>query len=203
MKHSVEELKSIAYQYFPRGLEGSDPAYEHTEEYRRRRSARARASAEYEVWSTMLDRIEARFPSELHPDVLVENLCYFLESPTAGPSDRCFSGALWLPTRGLDEKQHKLGFLVSFVVPYYVVYTNTLVSLQQPDTERDTERVIGFQPSPDEAPFAGGLAQEIEAAFPGHLPMLPEVGKVILPDIGDLRELGKVTLFDCLFTEHW
>lgn len=203
MKHSVEELKAIAYQYFPRDLEGSDPAYERTEEYRRRQAARARASADYEVWSTMLDRVEARFPSELHPNVVVENLCYFLESPTAGPTDRCFSGALWLPTRGPDEKQHKLGFLVSFVVPYHVVYSNTLVSLQRPNAERDSERVIVFQTSPDEAPFARALAEEIEAAFPGYQPMRPEVGKVILPDIGDLRELGKVTLFDCLFTDHW
>ncbi|MEO7591531.1 MAG: hypothetical protein ABI134_09990 [Byssovorax sp.] len=203
MKHSIEELKAIAYQYFPRDLEGSDTAYEHTEEYRRRQAARARASGDYEVWSRMLDRIEARFPSELHANVLVENLCYFLESPTAGPSDRCFSGALWLATRASEEKQHKLGFLVSFVVPYYVVYSNTLVSLQQPAAERDSERVIGFQLSPDEAPFARGLAEEIEAAFPGYQPMLPEVGKVILPDIDDLHELGQVTIFDCLFTDHW
>ena len=203
MKHSIEELKSIAYQYFPRGVCGSDPAYEHTEEYRHRQAARARASADYEVWNAMLDRIEARFPAELHPNVMVENLSYFLESPTAGPADRCFSGALWLPTRGPDEKQHKLGFLVSFVVPYHVVYSSCVVALQQPTTERDSERVIGFELSPDEAPFARGLAEEIEAAFPGHLPMLPEVGKVILPDIDDLHELGGVTLFDCLFTEHW
>ncbi len=203
MKHSTAELTAIAYQFFPRGLWGSDPAYEHTEEYRRRQTARARASADYEVWSTMLDRIEARFPPELHPGVMVENLCYFLESPTAGPTDRCFSGALWLPTRGSNEEQHKLGFLVSFVVPYHVVYGSSLVSAQQATAERESERVIGFELSPDEAPFAQGIAEEIEAAFPGHLSMLPDVGKVILPDINDLHEFGKVTLFDCLFTEHW
>lgn len=68
---------------------------------------------------------------------------------------------------------------------------------------RASTRPIGFELSPDEAPYARGLAEEIEAAFPGHLAMLPEVGKVIFPDIDALHELGKVTLFDCLFTERW
>jgi hypothetical protein len=203
MKHSVEELTSIAYRYFPRGLSGSDPAYEQSDEYRRRQAARADASAGYARWSAMLDRLAARFPAALHPSVMVENLCYFLQSPLAGPADRCFSGALWLPLRGPQEKQHKLGFLVSFVVPYYVVYSNRLVALPQATAGRDSAREIGFLLTPDEAPFARGLADEIEATFSGYLPMLPDVGKVILPDLDDLREFGKVTLFDCLFTDHW
>ena len=72
-----------------------------------------------------------------------------------------------------------------------VVYSSSLIALQPPTAERDSERVIAFQLSPDEAPFARGLAEEIEAAFPDHLPMLSEAGRVILPDIDDLHELGK------------
>lgn len=234
MKHSVEELTAIAYQYFPRGMSSSEPLCTETVEYRRRISARARASAEYDVWREMLRRIQARFPQELHPGVMVENRSIFLQSPTAGPSDLCFSGALWLPVSGLEEKQHQLAFLISFVAPYYVVYGSTLVehpsapeeegrevfyeiigdtfyahgeqSPERPNAKKyeapkvTTKQEISFRLSEEEALFARGLVEEIEAAFPDHLPMPPEVGQMILPDVSDRHELGETTLFDCLFT---
>jgi hypothetical protein len=235
MKHSVEELTAIAYQYFPRGLWGSDPLYEQTAEYRRRVAERARASSDYDVWRTMLRRIWARFPRELHPEVMVENLSIFMQSPTTGPLDRCFKAALWLPVRGPAEKHHDLGFLISFVVPCYVVYSARHVEppsppvegremyfeiigdtyyahAEQPPGRPDVEkhetpdvemkREISFELSEDEEPFARGIVEEIEAAFPDHDPMPPEVGQVILPDVNDLHAFGEVTLFDCLFTEQ-
>lgn len=236
MKHSVEELTAIAYQYFPRGMSSSERLYTETVEYRRRLTARARASAEYEPWREMLRRIQARFPQELHPGVMVENRSIFLQSPTAGPADRCFSGALWLPVCGLEKNQHQLAFLISFVVPYYVVHSSILVehpsapddgremffeiigdtfyaygeqSPERPNAKKyeapkvTTKQEISFRLSEEEALFARGLVEEIEAAFPGHLPMPPEVGRRILPDVSDDRhELGETTLFDCLFTDQ-
>lgn len=216
-------------------MSSSDPLYLETEEYHRRLTARERASSNYEVWREMLRRIGARFPQELHPGVMVENRSIFLQSPTAGPADRCFSGALWLPVREPEEKQHQLAFLISFVVPYYIVYRESCTDHPSPPVEGremyfeiigDTFHAYGEQPpgrpgvkkyeppstttvqeisfklSADEAPFARGLVEEIEVAFPGHLPMPPEVGQVILADISDRHEFGETTLFDCLFTDQ-
>lgn len=65
-----------------------------------------------------------------------------------------------------------------------------------------TKQEILFDLSGDEAPFAPGLVEKIEVAFPGHLPMPPEVGQVILPDVSDRHEFGETTLFDGFFTDQ-
>ena len=135
MKHSVEGLIASAYQHFPRGIGSSDPLYQETEEYRRRLAARASASSEYEIWRSMLLRIQERFPAAQHPGMMVENQSVFMQSPTAGPLDRCFKAALWLPVRGPAEKHHALDFLVSFVVPYYTVYSAGHVERSSPPVE--------------------------------------------------------------------
>jgi hypothetical protein len=51
-------------------------------------------------------------------------------------------------------------------------------------------------------PFAKGIVEEIEAAFAGHLPMPPEMGQVIVPEVSELHDFGETTLFDCLFTDQ-
>lgn len=203
MKHSTAELSEIAYSLFPRGIASGDPEYLGTAQYRHQQEAHARASGEYKVWSRILARTEARFPEERFPGVSVENRSLFLQSPTIEAFDRCFSGALRLPVRGPSEKQHRLGFLVSFVVPYYVVYSGRLAQLDAPRMGMDVENVVSFEMSPDEEPFARGLVEEIEATYPGHVGMTPEVGRVILPDVNVLHDFGEVTLFDCLFSSNW
>ncbi len=64
------------------------------------------------------------------------------------------------------------------------------------------KREISFEISEDEEPFARGLAEEIEATYPGYTALPPEIGQVVLPDVNDLRAFGEVTLVDCLFTEQ-
>lgn len=202
MKHSVEDLIAIAYRYFPRGIRSSEPRYLETEEYRRRFTARVAAGAAQDAWRAMLRRIAERFPAEQYPQVMVENRSIFLQSPTAGPSDRGFSGVLSLPVRGATEQHHELSFLVSFVAPYYFVSSNCLVRRDANDLDRGCDRTTSFDLSADELPFAKGIVEEIEAAFPEYLPLPPHVGQVIVPEASGLHDLGETTLFDCLFTDQ-
>ena len=94
MKHSTEELSAIAYQHLPRGMQDDDPRSGQTQEWLRRKSARVRASGTHEVWRTMLQRIQGRFPREPPFGNMVENRSHYLQSTTAGPTERCCSGAL-------------------------------------------------------------------------------------------------------------
>jgi hypothetical protein len=203
MKHPIEELSAIAYHYFAPGGWSGEPDYTQTVDFGRQQEAHARASVGYGLWSAMLQRIAAQFCSAQAPDLMIENLSLFLQSPTMTPFDRCFTGALWLPVRGPREKHHALGFAVSFVVPCYVVYSACQIYLDEPAGQRESQREIRFQLSPDEVPYARGIAQEIEASYPDHEPMPPEVGKVVLPDLNVLHDFGEVTLYDCLFTSNW
>jgi hypothetical protein len=202
MKHSVEELTTIAYQYFPRQMWNTEPEYVETEEYRRRFAARATAGADTNVWRAMLRRIGARFPEERYPDVMAEDRSIFLRSPTTGPGDRSLCGVLWLPVRGPHEKLHELTFFVSFVVPYYFVCSGRAIYIEPPTPDRNCKFTTSFELSPDELPFAKGIVEEIEATYPGHEPMPPEVGQVIVPEASDLRGFGETTLYDCLFTDQ-
>jgi len=204
VKPSTEELIAAAYRYFPRGVSDDDPQYRQTREWLCRERARVRASADYEVWRTMLRRLQARFPIEPPLGRMVENRSLFMQSPTAGPAERCFMGALWLPVREPGEEQHELGFVVSFVVPYYVVYSSRTVRLAPPIGLRDSKRELSFELSACELAFATGIVEEIAGSFPGHGPMPPEVGNTIVPDVcTDLRAPGEATLFDCLFSDSW
>lgn len=203
MKHTIEELRAVAYHYFTRGGWSGEPDYAQTADFARQQEVHVRGSAGYGVWSAMLDRVAARYCSTQAADLMIENLSLFLQSPTTTPFDRCFTGALWLPVRGVEEKHHALGFSVSFVVPYYVIYSACQIYLDEPVGERESRREICFRLSPDELPYARGIAEEIEASYPDHAPMPPEIGKVILPDLNVLHDFGEVTLHDCLFTSNW
>ncbi len=125
MKQPVKDLISRSYELFPRGIEQRDPRYAETPEVLRQKAARIPASARYNDWRSMLRRLKERFPDKQFPGVEVHNECLFLQSPTAGAdSDRCYTGALWLPARDPGETRHELEFLVSFVVPYYVIQSS-------------------------------------------------------------------------------
>jgi hypothetical protein len=176
MKHSVEELTVIAYRYFPRGIGGSDPIYQETEEYRRRLDTLAMASSEYEVWRSMLLRIQARFSAPIHPGVMVENLSMFMQSPTAGPVDRAFKAALWLPVRGPTEKHHEISFLISFVVPYYTVYSARHVEHPVPPVEG---REMYFE-----------IIGDTYYAYAEQPPGRPDVQKYEAPAVETKREIS-------------
>ena len=203
MKHSLAELVDIVYSYFPRGLRGDEPRYKQTPEYRRRIEARTPASARFRDWCAMLARLKARFPEGLR-EIGVQNGSPFLASPGAATLDRCFTGALWLPSRDSRETHHELEFLVSFVVPYFVVYGSCMVPRAEPFGARDVEPRIFFDFTSDEVPFVGAINEEILATFPGYEPMPPEVGKLIVPDvIGGGNLYGESTIYGCLFSDNW
>ncbi len=74
---------------------------------------------------------------------------------------------------------HTLGFHVSLLGPYYGI------------------RRLG---APDEEQPALDLAREIEATYPGHETIPPELGNEVVPDVGNF---GKTTIYHCLLSEVW
>jgi hypothetical protein len=221
----TDELIAIAHHYYPRGC-GYDDSKE-TEEHRRLVEARklAGTGTDRDRWRTLLDRLGAKFPGNG-----VQNRSIHLEM---GSLDACYSGAIHLPHLA-DEHSHAVGFLVSFVVPYYIVYSDrvvddldalkayresassTFVSVYVGDKleflpaeeapgfrKKFRRRVLSFEFSPDEQPFAAWIAREIETTF-GAERMPPEVGQVRVPNIStNLRSLGEAKLYDCLFSDSW
>lgn len=200
MKQPVEELLDLVYRYYPRGVRDSDPRYESTEEYRRLVEARRRAGTDEEPWRALLRRLEVRFPA-----CQVQNQSFHL---LTGGLDACYSAWLWLrlPTPGAQQKSHRLGFLVSFLASYYVVYSSRFVQADRSNQRNasDTRQEICFELTPDEQSYAGVIVKEIEATFLGYDALPAEVGSTIVPDVvAGNQAMGTVTLFHCLFTDNW
>jgi hypothetical protein len=205
-KPSFEEFLKVVYQYYPRGPGNPDhefEGFEQTEEYRRLVAARIRAGTENGPWRAMLDRLEARFPG------MVEDRAFHLP---AGTFDGAYTGKLVLPTLAPEVADHELVFMVSFLVPYYVIYRQCWLYVDwvepPPDeyikeTRRDPGRPTlfgdGFEFTEEEEPYARAIAAEIEATY-GHAPMPPALGKMIVPDAWlDAGSCGTEPLFHYLF----
>lgn len=224
MKHSVEELVGVVFRYYPRGIESRDSSYKATEEHRRLFDARraAGASTGKKTWNALLSRLGERFPE----------CCEFngsLHLPT-GEHDACLTGGLILRTPPEGEFHHSVGFLISFLVPYYVVYSSRLVDsgpvyeesaqvwvtdqdappgdnglqpLKRAEIPRKRRKDIALVPSPDDQTYWDAIVREIEATYGGE-PMPPEVGRIVVPDVAtNHRMIGEATLYDCLLTAHW
>jgi len=115
VKHSIEELKDVVYRYYPRGISELDPTRVETDENRRLVEARRQAGAECGRWRDMLRRIGDQFPERG-----ISNLSVHL---VTGGSDACYSGSLSLPDH-TPERWHHIDFMVSFLVPYYIVFSS-------------------------------------------------------------------------------
>lgn len=194
MTPSPGNLLPIVYRYYSRGMNEYDPGYTETEEHRRLIQARLQASAEGNPWSVLLGRLYARFPRGIHNASL--------HLPT-GRMDAGYAGWLELPVRGWYEVHHKVGFLISFIAPCYVVYGASIVIAP---TTRGTGRAqdIRFAFTPDEETYVRAITGEILSVFPGHEPLPPEVGNVIVPDVvAGNQMMGQTTLYHCLFTDAW
>jgi hypothetical protein len=93
-----------------------------------------------------------------------------------------------------------------YVLPAWVGKLIRLVKpelVEPPPEEPERRQDVSFDLSPDEQPYAAGIAQEIEATW-GYVPMPPELGSIIVPDVAtDSRPLGQATLYDCLFSDNW
>jgi hypothetical protein len=118
VKHSIEELIEIIYRYYPRGVSEMDPNRTQTEEYRRLVEARRQAGADCRRWRDMVKRLGDQFPERG-----ISNLSIHL---VTGGSDACYSGSLSLPD-DTDDCWHTVDFRVSFLVPYYIVFSSRIV----------------------------------------------------------------------------
>lgn len=205
MKHSVDELVAIAHQFFPKGMPCSDPRYPETPEVQRQLAARIPASARYEDWRALLSRLRARFPKPDFPGVEVQNLSLFLQLPTAAVYlDRCFSATLLLPVRAPPDEPSSLRFFVSFVVPYYTIFSEVVPPVGRPKSAADLIWKRSFDMSPEEMPFSTAIAEEIETTFPGYAPISPAIGQAIVPDVvTGTKWFGDATIFNCLFSDDW
>jgi hypothetical protein len=220
MKHTTDDLLDIVYCYYPRGIRLDDERYAETEEDRRLSAARRRAIADRQPWHALLRRMEAQFPEQTVYDGSVHLL--------TGTPDACYSGLLSLPATAPGEQHHLLAFLVSFLVPYYVVYSSRTADdpdeierrskdstyvfrdgVEVPDTvpkvqaTRPTRRAVSLDLSIDEQPYGAWISRELEATF-GCERMPPEVGNMIVPDVSTNRRFrSDARLYDCLFSDHW
>src|SRR5215212_184412 len=118
MKPPIEELFDIVYRYYARGVSEADPNRVQTEENRRLMEARRQAGADCSRWLDTLRRLSDQFPERG-----ISNLSVHL---VTGGSDACYSGALSLPDY-TDDCWHTLEFRVSFLVPYYIVFSSRIV----------------------------------------------------------------------------
>src|SRR5262245_29029211 len=114
MKHSIEELIDIIYRYYPRGVSELDLNRVQTEEHRRLVEACRQAGADCSRWLDMLKRLDDQFPERG-----ISNLSIHL---VRGGSDACYMGSLSLPD-DTNDCWHKVDFRVSFLVPYYIVFS--------------------------------------------------------------------------------
>ncbi|WP_437565843.1 hypothetical protein [Sorangium sp. So ce542] len=240
MRHSNEELIELVYRYYPRGVSREDPRYKRTEEYGRLADARRRAGADRDRWQGMLRRIDGKFSGRVSIDRSIH-------LPT-GNYDACYSGCLSIGAIFPGEYDRVIGFMVSLLVPYYIVYGLRIVDdfeeierrkvlnatpschvsifvhdthyvlpawvgklvrlvkpklLEPPLPLEATRRIINFDLSPDEQPYATWIARDIELTW-GYERMPPLVGELIVPDVAtDSRSLGEATLYDCLFSDNW
>ncbi len=93
-----------------------------------------------------------------------------------GSYDPAYSGYLLIPGRSL-------GFHVCLLGPYYAVHRTG---------------------APGEEAAAMDVGREIEASYPGYLPIPPEIGDILVPDVcPGFRDFGEATIYDCLFSSEW
>lgn len=198
LKPSLKEFLKVIYEYYPRAPIGPDhifEGFEQTEEHRRLVAARIRAGTDNGQWRALLSRLRARFPDA------VEDRSFHLPS---GSFDGAYTGKLTLPPL-VPGVETELTFLVSFLVPYYVIYRQRWVSPlpgSLPPNEEDSDTVpadMSFEFTEEEAPYARAIAEEIEAIF-GYAPMPLVLGKTIVPDAWlDPCECGTATILSYLF----
>ena len=123
-KDSIDELRRVVYRYYPRGIPYGKARYTETAEHRRLAAAQRRAAAEQQPWLALLQRLGEQFPA------------HSIENGWPAAMDACYSGAILLngaPSRAPDPddvlagRSHTVGFMVSFLGPYYVVYASRYV----------------------------------------------------------------------------
>lgn len=189
MKHSVSDLLEIIHDFYPRERWADEPGYSETEEDRRLMAAvrRAGGGADDERWQSMLGRLEAKLPGCIH------NTSMHLMAGVRGPCHEAICRLL-----NTDEAKHNVGFSVSFLVPYYIVYSWRWSHSSGYDVRFDLDET--------ERPYALRIAEEIEATY-GYEPMPAVVGNVLVAEVViagvHYHYVGRGTIYDYLLTVRW
>lgn len=192
VKHSVEHLLQIIYHFYPRGICQDDPRWSGTVEYRRLVDARLRAGAERDRWLTMLGHLRQQFP-----DREVSDRSLHLISGSYGA---CHAAELVVAHRMDDIDRHVLGFVVSFLVPYYVIYSHRSFRLDAASLDGKPP-ATRLEADEGELVFWRGIATEIEKTY-GSEPMSAHVGQVLVRDVmPDNRAMGEAMIYDCIFAD--
>lgn len=193
MKHTAEQLVSLAHDYYPQDAERTGAEREKGPEAQRRVEAHARACGSFGAWVAMLGRLAEKFPEHR-----IENRSIFRQSPGTSVYDLGYSGSFGMPARGPDESYRYIGFIASIVVPYYAIYD--LARLASGD---DYWR-ISFDFSEQDRLFVREIGSELESTFSGYSQLPEAVGKTIVPGVRtSVRRPGEATVYDCLFSDDW
>jgi hypothetical protein len=118
MSPTIDELLAVVYRHYPRGIATLDTRYGESDEYRHLAAMRRQAGRDAGPWRALLGRLGDRFP-----EASVENRSTHLP---AGTLDAGYSAAIHVP-KAPGEHDHAVGFVVSFLVPFYVVYAARIV----------------------------------------------------------------------------
>jgi hypothetical protein len=154
------------------------------------------AEADYDRWTLMLGRLGARFP-----DCVRDMSLHIL----GGAFESAYCGKLCLPELDPDEEEeHELGFRVSFMAPWYVIYSSRWRRLQGDPSGKVASRPrIRLDFTSAAQPYERELAQEIKATY-GYEAMPPEIGEILVPDVATgVRDFGAATIYDCLLSDDW
>lgn len=185
MKHTVEELLHIIYQYYWRTT-----SHDESKPWGAREAlvaARKLAGLPNCPWRELLAWLYTRFP------------------------DRVFNGSLHLPTGDFDacyrvtleHQPHDIGLAISFIAPYYVVYNAKHVDKTYYNYD-EVWRLHPFDLADDEITDVEAMVAEMKRLFPHHEPMPEEIGNIVVPDVlvGN-QLLGMATIYHCFFTDSW
>lgn len=196
MKPTVNEAFDVVYRFYPRGVWPDGAGYDQTDERRRQQEAVQQAVAGYDRWRSMLDPLRVRFPVCTVRDRALSLL--------AGSFLAAYSAEIDLPLVEPSKGVHSLGFHVSILAPYYVIYiSRTFLLDDHPTGDKATLPAVRLEIVAEEEPYARELAQEIEATY-GYASMAPEIGRVIVPDVATcFRRMGEARIYDCLLSDDW
>jgi hypothetical protein len=195
MKASRERLLEVVYRYYPRGMDAADPRYASTPQQRRLVAARRAAAGEKQKarFHELTRRIQARL------DAFTSDRSLQLHS---GAGEAGYSAyALRKTAFAQQNMDERIGYCVSFLGPWYVVFFRAKRESSRtgrPLATYPPQGLVTVQP-----PYASVIAAEIEAVF-GYELMPEEIGSIVVPDVvTNYRRFGQATLYDCLLSDRW
>lgn len=188
---TAEALTRLVYRYYPAGIHQDEPRYRSTEESQRLEALRRSAEQDTFVWRAFIQRLREAFSGGHvwdYPTILYNPA---REARIAQPT----------PFFGTPEVKEvkEVVLLMSILAPVHFLYA----SHQQRVGAQWLGEGVLYPPFPAEyQPYEARLGEMAHATF-GTVRLSNEVLFTPVPDlqVGNTT-FGKVTLADCLFTDH-